>query len=139
MSRQLYADLPPELHEADDILKRYGRWARGGAGQGRCGSIEGHYQAPQNDDDRRPRSPVMPMRDVDAVRGALATLPMMTLLVIQWLYVDSSGLQAKMRKNGLKPRHMQERHLDGVALFWSAWRRREKTSHRPLALASALV
>jgi len=139
MSRQLYADLPQELREADDILNSYGRWANRGGGGARCGSAEGMYRAPQDDEDRQPRMPLMPPLEVERCRDALGTLPTMTLLVIQWLYVDSSGLQAKMRKHGIQPRHMRERHLDGVQLFWAAWKRGEKTSRAPLALDSALV
>lgn len=120
--QQLYADLPAELHEADEILNSYGRWANRGGGGARCGSAEGMYRAPQDDEDRKPRMPLMPPLEVERARSALGTLPMITLLVIQWLYVDPSGLQAKMRKHGIQPRHMRERHLEGVSLFWTAWR-----------------
>lgn len=138
--QQLYADLPADLQEADDILRRYGRWARGGGGGGaRCGSAEGAYRSPQDDEDRQPSEPTMAAIDVERTRKALATLPTMTLCVIQWLYVDSSSLQSKMRKHGVQPRHMQERHLEGVRLFWSEWSRCEKTSRTPVAIASALV
>lgn len=121
MNRQLYADLPAELLEADDILRRYGRWARGGSGAARCGSAEGNYRAPQDDEDRQPSEPVMVVNDVERVRKALGSLPMMTLLVIQWLYVKPAGMQANMRKHGIQPRHMRERHLEGVQGFWRAW------------------
>lgn len=140
MSRQqLYADLPAELLEADDILRRYGRWARGGAGPARCGSAEGAYRAPQDDEDRQPTEPTMPATDVERVRQALGKLPMMTLCIVQWIYVRPASAQFLMRKNGIQPVHMRERHLEGVRLFWSEWRRCEKTSHAAIALDSALV
>lgn len=119
--QQLYADLPAELQEADDILTRYGRWARGGGGGARCGSAEGAYRAPQDDEDRKPREPIMPALEVERCQKSLCQLPMMTLLVIQWLYIDVGGTQAKMRKHDIQPRHMRERHLDGVQRFWRAW------------------
>lgn len=118
---QFYAELPQELKEADDLLTSYGRWANRWGGGGRCGSAEGMYRAPQDDEDRKPSEPVMPPLDAERCQKALSKLPMMTLLVIQWLYVDTGGLQAKMRKHSIHPRHMRERHLEGVQLFWREW------------------
>lgn len=137
--QQLYADLPAELSEADELLKRYGRWARGGYSPARCGSAEGNYRAPQDDEDRQPREVIMPTAEVDRVKRALSGLPMMTLLVIQWLYINPSEMGYKMRKNGIQPRHMRERHLEGVHLFWSAWRKCEQSSRGPIALESCVV
>lgn len=139
MSRQLYCDLPPELHEADDILTRYGRWARGGGSGARCGSAEGMYRAPQNDEDRQPREPTMPQLDVERARIAMGLLPAMTLLIIQWLYVDTGNLHAKMRKFDIKPRHMRERHLDGVTLFWHHWKRLAPMTNSTIAFRSNVV
>ena len=140
MRQQLYADLPAELHEADELLNRYGRWARGGGGGGaRCGSAEGMYRAPQDDEDRRPREPVMPPLEVERAKEAKSTLPMMTLLIIQWLYVDTGALHAKMRQHGIQPRHMRERHLDGVRLFWANWQRLRPMTNGTIAIASVVV
>src|SRR5574343_1470772 len=107
-NRQLYADLPAELLEADDILRKYGRWARGGQSPARCGSAEGNYRAPQDDEDRQPSEPAMPANDVERVRKSLGDLPIMTLRIIQWLYVNSSGMHAAMRKAHIQPQHMRE-------------------------------
>lgn len=140
MRQQLYADLPPELHEADDILVRYGRWARGGGGSGaRCGSAEGMYRAPKDDEDRQPREPLMPPLEVERVKSALGKLPMMTLLIISWLYVDVGGLQAKMRKHGVQPRHMRERHLEGVRAFWREWQGFSPITKSTVAIRSVVV
>lgn len=136
---QLYADLPQELLEADEILKRYGRWARGGSGRAQCGSAEGNYRSPQNDEDRCPSAVIMPPADVDRVRAALLGMPTMTRVILQWLYVDSSGLQTKMAKNGIQPRHMRERHRDGVALFWAAWRKSAKNPALAIAQREYVV
>lgn len=138
--QQLYADLPADLQEADDILRRYGRWARGGGGGGaRCGSAEGAYRSPQDDEDRQPSEPTMAAIDVERTRKALATLPTMTLCVIQWLYVGSSSLQSKMRKHGLQPRHMQERHLEGVRLFWREWLRSNSMANSTIAIRNNVM
>ncbi len=138
--QQLYCDLPPELHEADDILDRYGRWARGGGGGGaRCGSAEGMYRAPQDDEDRKPSEPVMQPLEVERVKSSLTQLPMMTLLVISWLYIDVGALQSKMRKHGIQPRHMRERHLEGVRLFWRAWLGFAPMTKRTVAIRSVVV
>jgi len=138
-NRQLYADLPKELHEADEILKRYGRWARGGSGPERCGSAEGAYRAPQDDEDRQPTEPIMPAADVERVRRSLARLPMMTLCIIQWLYVRPGSVPAMARKHGLKPRHMQERHLEGVQLFWRTWLGFAPITNATIAKSSVVV
>ena len=139
MTRQLYADLPAELLEADDILRRYGRWARGGSGAARCGSAEGNYRAPQDDEDRQPSEPVMVVADVERVRKSLMQLPPMTLLVIQWLYVKPGQVQANMRKHGIQPRHMRERHLEGVQCFWRAWLGFAPMTHGTIAMRSNVV
>lgn len=136
---QLYADLPLGLHEADALLASYGRWANRRGGPGRCGSAEGMYRSPQNDEDRQPKEPQMQALDAERCQRALCTLPMMTLLVIQWLYVDASGLQAKMRKNNIQPRHMRERHLQGVRLFWDAWIRLAPTQQNTVAFPKSVL
>ena len=134
---QLYADLPSELHEADDILTRYGRWARGGYSPARCGSAEGMYRAPQDDEDRQPQEPSMSKLDADRVRKCLGELPMMTLTILQWLYVDIGQLQAKMRRFGIQPQHMRERHLAGVMEFWWRWKSLERTA--PISRGASCV
>lgn len=121
MKQQLYSDLPADLLEADIILRRYGNWARPRMIYETCGSAEGEYKAPPNDDDRLPSQPVMAPRDIDRARAALISLPTITRLVIQWLYVQPGSAQHHMRKNGLQPRHMRERHLEGVRMFWASW------------------
>ena len=136
--QQLYAELPAELLEADDILRRYGRWARSGAGPARCGSAEGAYKAPANDDDRAAVDAGMTGADIDRVRRALTDMPPMTRCVLQWLYVKAPA-PGLLRRQGIQPRHMQERHMEGVVLFWSNWRRLAPMTKNTVALASAVV
>lgn len=122
MNRQLYADLPQELHEADQILKRYGNWARPKLKYEHCGSAEGRYVPPPNDDDRTPKSEIMSRIELDKIRACLGTLPMMTLMIVNLLYANStSRIQSQMRKHKMQPHHMRERHIEGVRLFWRAW------------------
>jgi hypothetical protein len=137
--QQFYADLPKELQEADELLRRYGQWSRSGHSPARCGSAEGMYRAPQDDEDRQPRMPQMPASDVERVRSALGKLPMMTLLVIQWLYVTPSAIPAKMRQHRISPRHMRERHLEGVAQFWANWRHFAPMTKSTIAIRSNVV
>lgn len=136
--RQLYAELPADLLDADDILRRYGRWARSGAGPARCGSAEGAYRAPQNDDDRAAGDGVMTGNDVARVHRALADMPPMTRLVLQWLYVKppAPGL---LRRHEIQPKHMRERHREGVALFWSNWRRLAPMTKSTVAKSAVVV
>ena len=120
--QQLYADLPQELLQADELLRRYGRWAKDRVRPQRCASAEGHYKAPPSDDDREPREVIMPAADVVLVNRALQAVPELERKVLMWLYVPSKEpIQAKMRKNATPPRLMQERHLAGVRMFWNNW------------------
>lgn len=137
--QQLYAELPQELTEADDILRRYGRWARGGSGPGTCGSAEGDYRAPQDDEDRRPHAVAMLPMDVERARASLVDMPMMTRLVLQWLYVRPASIPANMRKHGIQPRHMRERHLEGVTEFWVNWKKLRPMTKSTVAIASVVV
>lgn len=119
---QFYADLPSELQEADELLRRFGRWAKDRSKPERCGSAEGNYKSPPNDDDRSPREMMMPPADVEAVRSALRGMQTVNRTVVMWLYVpDREPVQAKMRRCGVPPRIMRERHMDGVKEFWSYW------------------
>lgn len=139
MRQQLYAELPAELLDADDILRRYGRWARGGSGPGTCGSAEGDYRAPQDDEDRQPRAVAMLPMDVDRARKALVDMPTMTRLILQWLYVRPGSMQANMRKHGIQPHHMRERHLEGVRLFWANWQKLRPMTKSTVAKSSVVV
>lgn len=139
MSRQLYADLPAELHEADEILRRYGRWARPHVAYETCGSAEGNYKAPPNDEDRLPGQPILPPRDNERARKALISLPTMTRLILQWLYVHPGSAQHYMRKHGLQPRHMRERHLSGVGEFWTLWKKDAPMTNDTIAITSVVI
>ncbi len=139
MNRQLYADLPAELLEADDILRRYGRWARPHMIYETCGSAEGNYKAPPNDEDRLPSPPVLPPRENERARKALIGLPTMTRLIIQWLYVHPGSAQHYMRKHGLQPRHMRERHLSGVREFWTLYRSNENITSGTIAFRRDVI
>lgn len=137
---QLYADLPQELLEADDILRRYGRWAMDRQKLHRCGSAEGHYKAPANDDDRQPKESLMATADVEMVRAALIALPAVSRTVLLWLYVpDKEPVWAKMRRCKVPPRLMRERHLEGVREFWGNWRKAQYCGKKQTVAMSSVV
>ena len=118
----LYAELPKELQDAEEILRRYGRWAKDRTRPQRCGSAEGNYKAAPNDDDRLPVEVLMHPSDVDSVRAALKDMQPVNRMVLMWIYVpDREPIQAKMRRCGIPPRVMRERHLEGVGEFWKYW------------------
>lgn len=139
MKQQLYAELPADLAEADEILLRYGRWARGGSGPGTCGSAEGDYRAPQDDEDRQPKSPEMLRMDIDRARASLIALPTMSRLILQWIYVRPASLPANMRKHGLQPHHTRELHLLGVREFWRHWQRLQPITKSTVAIPSVVL
>jgi len=123
---QLYADLPQELQEADELLRLYGRWAKDRFKPQRCGSAEGNYKTPPSDEDRHPRECIMPAGDVVLVNRALQAVPELERKVLMWLYVPSGEpVQIKMRKTATPPKLMQERHVAGIRMFWNNWKKQQ--------------
>lgn len=138
--QQLYADLPQELQEADELLRRYGRWAKDRFKPQRCASAEGHYKIPPDEGDRAPREIIMQAADVVLVNRALQAIPELERKVLMWLYVPSKEpIQAKMRKNQTPPRLMQERHLAGVRMFWNNWKRIQHCGNKQTVALSSVV
>ena len=77
---------------------------------------------PQDDEDRQPREPTLAPLDAERVARCLSKLPMMTLLVLQWLYVDTHSLpgqDAQVRESS--PCTCESATL-GVQVFWKHWR-----------------
>lgn len=119
----LSADIPPSLRDADDLLARYGRWAMYRAPKRACGSAEGNYKAPANDDDRKPREQLMSQQDVLDCQRALAKVPDVERVALTILYIPQhingrlvpAAVQCRLLR--LPPRLMQERHLRGLRMF----------------------
>ena len=112
------ADIPPSLADADELLRRYGRWAMHRHRKHRCASAEGQYHAPPNDDDRQPREQLMLNVDALACQRALARVPNLQRLVLAILYVPNRlPAEAQLRMLRIPPRLSQERHLSGLRIF----------------------
>lgn len=119
----LSADIPPSLRNADDALTRYGRWAMYRTAKRACGSAEGNYKAPANDDDRKPREQLMQMQEALDCQRALARVPDVERVALTILYIPQhvngrlvpAVVQCRLLR--LPPRLMQERHLRGLRMF----------------------
>lgn len=120
--RQIAADLPPELQEADEILARYGRWAMDRFRKQRCASAEGHYSIPPNDDDREPKEIQLQAADVVIVNRALLAVPDRERIVLHVLYIPKRlPPQAQLRTLRIPPRLAAARHMQGVRYFWNVY------------------
>lgn len=119
----LAADIPPSLRDADELLTRYGRWAMYRAAKRKCGSAEGNFKAPPNDDDRKPREQLMSQQDALDCQRALARVPDVERVALTILYIPQhvngrmvpAVVQCRLLR--LPPRLMQDRHLRGLRMF----------------------
>jgi hypothetical protein len=120
---QIAANLPHDLKEADELLTRFGRWAMDRYKKQHCASAEGHYKIPPNDDDRQPREVILLPADVAAINRALQGVPELQRVILQILYVPKRlPPQAQLRMLKIPPKLSQERHLEGVRMFWNRFR-----------------
>lgn len=133
MSRrhQIAADIPIELAEADELLRKYGRSVMDRYKKMHCASAEGRYSIPPNDDDREPREVLLPASDVSLVQRALAALPEVFRTVLQILYVPKRlPAEAQLRRLQIPPKLSAERHLEGLRLFVGRHRYEEVAAQR---------
>ena len=120
MSRrqQIAADIPMELAEADELLRKYGRSVMDRHKKEHCGSAEGRYKIPPNDDDREPREDLLAGADLTIVQRALIAVPEVFRQVLQILYVPKRlPAEAQLRRLQIPPKLSSERHLEGLRLF----------------------
>lgn len=123
MHHNLTHPIPQDLEEADEILNAYGRWAQDRYKKMHCGSAEGRYRAPPNDDDREPKVP-MPadFRAMQAQR-ALQAVPDAYRVVLHILYVPKRlPAEAQLRLLRLPHKLCADRHLAGLRMFWNRYR-----------------
>lgn len=121
--RQIAADIPSDLAEADDLLMRFGRWAMDRQRFHHCGSAEGHYRAPPGDADREPREVLLPTADVVIVNRALLGVPDRERIILHVLYVPKrQSAQAQLRLMRVPPTLARDRHLRGLRFFWNGYR-----------------
>jgi hypothetical protein len=118
------AAVPCDLHEADDILTKYGRWAAGGGSARTCGSAEGRYRAPGREAleaRRQPASPLEPAQR-DAAQRALARVSPANRTVLAALYVPSRWpIARQLRAAGVSPRECASLHLHALRQWWGLY------------------
>lgn len=124
MSENFASDIPESLQDADQILSRYGRWAMDRRRIRRCGSAEGQFRAPQDDEDRTPRELLMPNYEALGAQRALARVPDRERAVLVILYVPRPPwtVEAQLRVARIPARLCRERHLCGLRMFWNLYR-----------------
>jgi hypothetical protein len=125
----LAAPIPFDLADEDELLHRFGRWAMLRKGPKRCGSAEGQYRAPANDDDRVAREILLPPMDAMRVQKALSRVPHKWRVILEVLYVPRRGGNGKvipcelwLRIMRIPPKLCQERHLEGLRQFSNIYR-----------------
>lgn len=118
MKENFAADIPAHLREADELLTRYGRWACDRVRRRRCGSAEGRYRSPANDDDRQPREVLQSDFEALQCQRALARVPDCERAILVALYVKSRmPVELQLRLLRVPPRLCRERHLRGLRIF----------------------
>lgn len=112
------ARVPQDLAWADELLMLFGRWARDREIRRRCGSAEGQYRAPPNDDDRKPKEVHMTTADAMQVQRALSRVPDRERIVLEVLYVPRQWTAVQqLRFLRIPPRLSRDRHLTGLRMF----------------------
>lgn len=120
---QIYADLPRELHDADEVLQLYGQWAMDRGQKRRCGSAEGNYRAGGEGVREARRDPaIKTLSTEDALRcqRALASVADVERVVLTILYVPQRlPPQAQLRLLRIPPQLSRVRHVAGLRVFWN--------------------
>ena len=125
LKQNLAAEIPLDLREADELLAKYGRWAKDRRRYERCGSAEGAYKAPPNDDDRQPKMPTLTLSEAMACQRALAGVPQAERIVLGVLYIPRKvPVEVQLRRLNVPPRLSRERHLSGLRMWWNRLRLR---------------
>lgn len=124
--QQIYADLPRELHDADEVLQPYGQWAMDRGERRRCGSAEGNYRAGGEGAREARREPVIKtLTTEDALRcqSALRSVADAERIVLTVLYVPQRlPAEAQLRLLRIPPPLSRVRHLAGLRTFWNWYR-----------------
>ena len=115
------AEVPQELHATEELLARYGQWAKDKFVYRRCGSAEGAYRPPadQDDDPRRtPRPAKSSIDEIMRVHRALCSLPDRERIVLHILYVPRrQPVPALLRLANVPANVCRERHLLGLRML----------------------
>lgn len=117
------AEVPPSLAHADEVLVAYGRWAMDRNSRRQCGSAEGRFKAPPNDDDRQPAEVLMPTPDAMRAHRALQRVADKERIVLHILYVPHRMKpEMQLRLLNIPPRLCRDRHLAGLRMFDNLFR-----------------
>jgi hypothetical protein len=120
------ADIPQALHEADEMLTRYGRWASNSGRSARtCGSAEGSYRPGAGDALEARRDVVsagLSQAQRVAAQRALARVPEAERVVLTVLYIPRRlPIGAQLRLLQVPPQLSVERHLRGLRMWWNLY------------------
>jgi GNAT superfamily N-acetyltransferase len=103
--------------ETVDFLKNWARWAREGQKYNRCGSAEGAYRAPKNDDDRQINGAYrVDVRSAIKAERLIVLLPEVEGIILVEAYIHRSGYVADrdvyvrkaLRRKGFARTHEQQ-------------------------------
>jgi hypothetical protein len=124
--QQIYAELPCDLEDADEVLQLYGQWAMDRGEKRRCGSAEGNYRAGGEGAREARREPVIKkLSTEDALRcqSALRSVADAERIVLTILYVPQRlPAEAQLRLMRVPPQLSRVRHLAGLRTFWNWYR-----------------
>lgn len=124
------AAVPPNLAQADEMLTRYGRWARASGRGGTPYTVDRQYireadrreslEAYQRRRESALREMLLTVADAMRVQRALARVPDRERIVLAVLYVPRKvSPREQLRILRIPPRLSRERHLAGLRMFWN--------------------
>lgn len=122
---QIYADLPLELRQAEELLKAYGRWAKDRERPHTCGSAEGRYKPEEDGSEPPPKAEGIPKPDeVLKISRALLAVPELERQILMAFYVPRrEPVMAWLRRHKIPARVSRDRHMAGVRMFWNVYKR----------------
>lgn len=122
MDRQKTA-LPSDLHEADELLEKFGRWAQDRYKKQRCASAEGLYRSPDFWNDGDLPMPLMAEFRAMDVQRALLLVPQRYRRVLHAHYIPQRlPTDAQRKRMGVALNVWHDEHLAGLRMFWNNWR-----------------
>ncbi len=112
-----YEAVPAGYEKEDNILTKYGEWARDRRKWARCSSAEGNYKARWAETKECPPELIADFRAIEVQRTILQ-LPEHYRMAIQIWYVPAkSPFSARLRANKLTKRKLLEYRNEALKLF----------------------
>lgn len=132
--QQIYAELPPDLYDADEVLQLYGQWAMDRGHKRTCGSAERNYRAGglgAREARRDPAAKTLTTEDALRCQRALASVQDVERIVLTILYVPQRlPSEAQLRMLRIPPQLSRIRHAAGLRVFWNWYRMLSGTVQR---------